>query len=212
MEITFKQTPNYTKGAGINKIGWVLHGTLGSYKGAVEWLLNGNRTPKSSAHFVIGRKEGEVTQLVKISDIAWHAGGISNPSERAKKVLPKGKTGYLNPNTYFVGIEFAWGYDTDGDGDVDTNDGTLTLTDWQLRCATYIMENSGIPFNPDMVLSHQEITDYKGDKMDFAVQQINAIFKKKQEDQHQIPAVDKDKVLAEINTHLEAIKTLSKML
>ena len=93
MNIKFTQTPNFTPNQGTKKIGFVLHGTLGSFKSAFDWLM----TPpakrpdgsSSSAHYIIGRNDGEVVQLVKNEDVSWHAGNISNPSDRAKKALPK---------------------------------------------------------------------------------------------------------------------------
>jgi len=170
----FFQTPNYTPSKGIQKIGFVLHGTLGGYDGAVSWLL---RTPKergtnsaSSAHYVIGRNEGEVTQLVKNEDISWHAGNISNPNSRAKWLIPKNILGkFKSPNDYFIGIEFVWGYDINGDGVVNAYD--KTLTDWQYRCALQIIKDSGIQ-NPKL-LSHKEICDYKSDDMYFAVLELD---------------------------------------
>lgn len=176
MNIPFKQTPNYTPNQGNKKIGFVLHGTLGAFNGAVEWLMTPpEKRPdgsSSSAHYVIGRKDGEVIQLVKNEDVSWHAGFISNPSERAKKAMPKKTDGtFMNPNQSFIGIEFAWGYDTDNDGDVDAND--KTLTEWQWKTAIEIIKASGVPFNPDLILSHQEIASYKGDNMLFAVNEIN---------------------------------------
>lgn len=177
MNIPFKQTPNYTKNSGNGKLGFVLHGTLGAFNGAVEWLCTPpEKRPdgsSSSAHYVIGRKEGEVIQLVKNEDVSWHAGYISNPSERAKKVIPKNATtgAFANPNQFFIGIEFAWGYDTDNDGDIDALD--KTLTEWQWTTAIAIMKASGMALSPDFLLSHQEIASYKGDNMLFAVNEIN---------------------------------------
>ena len=111
----FIQTPNFNKSKGIPKIGFVLHGTLGGYIGSVAWLCNQNRPSPTSAHYVIGRASGEVVQLVKNEDIAWHAGNINNPTKRAKEILPKNFLGkYKNPNDYFIGIEFVWGYDING--------------------------------------------------------------------------------------------------
>lgn len=176
MNIPFQQTPNFTKNSGNKKIGFVIHGTLGGFKGAVEWLMTPPEKRKdgssSSAHYVIGRKDGEVIQLVKNDDISWHAGNISNPSARAQKAMPKSASGaYMNPNQSFIGIEFAWGYDTDNDGDIDAQD--KTLTDWQWNTALEIIKASGITFNPDLILSHAEIASYKGDNMLFAVNEIN---------------------------------------
>lgn len=164
MNILFKQTPNYQKGTQA-KTGYVLHQTLGSYLGAVEWLMNGNRPNRSSAHYVIGRNEGEITQLVKDVDDSWHAGVISNPSEYAKKYLKKNLDGtYVNPNRYMIGIEFASRYDVDSDGQIEPQE--IELTDWQYRAAIEIFKKNEniIPIKQDMMLiSHKELADYKSD-------------------------------------------------
>jgi len=80
----------------------VIHVTLGSYDGAVSWLMN----PQSgvSAHFVIGRK-GQMNQLVDLDRAAYHAGRINSPNERGKRVLKKSFGVYTNPNWYTIGIE-----------------------------------------------------------------------------------------------------------
>src|SRR5574343_1292028 len=129
MNIPFKQTPNYTP-SNTKKSVVVLHFTLGSYVGAVSWLSNANRPNRSSSHFVIGRKPGEIVQLVKLTDIAWHAGVISNPNDRAKKVMLKNLDGsWVNPNQYTIGIELAAGYDVDQDGVVEPSENDIT--EWQ---------------------------------------------------------------------------------
>lgn len=164
MDILFKQTPNYTKGV-IAKRGYVLHHTLGSYAGAVEWLMNANRPSPTSAHYVIGRNEGEVTQLVKDTDDSWHAGIIDRPSEYALRYLLKNQdSSFVNPNRYLIGIEFASRYDIDHDGIIEPQE--IALTDWQYRCAMAIMEKNKelIPITPTMpLISHQEISAAKSD-------------------------------------------------
>lgn len=172
MQIPFKQTPNYSIGKE-KKIGWVIHGTLGAYKGAIEWLSNGNRENRSSAHFVIGRNEGEIIQLVKISDVAWHAGNVSNPNERARKVLPKKLDGnFDNPNKFFVGVEMAWGYDVNGDGKITAID--KTLTEWQLKALCELLQasQSEVPLKADTILTHTDIASYKGDNLSDVVQEV----------------------------------------
>lgn len=151
----FRQSPNYTKG-GLNPIGFVLHGTLGNYEGAVNWLCmskaqRGDGT-ESSAHYVIA-KDGRCTQIVATDSTAWHAGRVSNPSPYAQKVLPKGLTGYKNPNASFLGIEFEWFV-----GD--------PLTEAQYQTALEIIKNSGIK-NP-ILIGHKDIASYKSDDMEFA--------------------------------------------
>lgn len=51
----------------------VMHYTAGrSARSSVNWLTN--RDAGASAHLVIGREDGAVTQLVPFNRIAWHAG------------------------------------------------------------------------------------------------------------------------------------------
>lgn len=66
-----KRSPNQSSrhGARIDLIVW--HETAGEYRGAVSWLCD----PRSdaSAHLVVREDGGEVTQLVKLANKAWHA-------------------------------------------------------------------------------------------------------------------------------------------
>lgn len=165
MNIVFKQTPNYTP-ANSKKIAIVLHFTLGAYAGAVEWLSNGNRPNRSSANFVIGRKDGEIVQLVKVTDIAWHAGVVSNPNDRAKRIMRKNLDGsWVNPNQYTIGIELAAGYDVDQDGIVEPNENDIT--EWQYQQLTELVKS--FANNPDTafvldeknIIVHGDICDYK---------------------------------------------------
>lgn len=165
MNIPFQQTPNYAVGP-TKKAVVVLHFTLGAYRGAVEWLSNANRPNRSSAHFVIGRNQGEAIQLVKVTDIAWHAGAVSNPNERARRVMKKNLDGtWVNPNQYTVGIELAAGYDVDQDGAVEPNENDIT--EWQYQQLTELVK--AFANNPDTafvldeknILIHGDITDYK---------------------------------------------------
>lgn len=165
MNIAFQQTPNYTPGQ-TKKIVVVLHFTLGAYKGAVDWLCNANRPNRSSSHFVIGRNEGEIVQLVKLTDIAWHAGNISNPNDRAKRIMLKNIDGsWVNPNQYTIGIELAAGYDVDRDGAVEPNENDVT--EWQYQTLTDLVKS--FAGNPDAafvldskdIIIHGDICDYK---------------------------------------------------
>ena len=165
MNIPFQQTPNYAVGP-TKKTVVVLHFTLGAFNGAVSWLSNANRPNRSSAHFVIGRNQGEAVQLVKVTDIAWHAGAVSNPNERAKRVMRKNLDGtWVNPNQYTIGIELAAGYDVDQDGAVEPNENDIT--EWQYQQLTELVK--AFANNPDTafildeknIIVHGDITDYK---------------------------------------------------
>lgn len=159
MEI--KYTTNFTKGT-IPKIGFIIHGTLGNYDGAVNWLYQpcDSRAPLSysSAHYVVA-KDGRCTQLVKNEDVAWHAGVISNPDQYALKVLPKTVFGtYKNPNESFIGIELEW---FQGD----------KFTEAQITEVVRIIKESGI--KDPILLTHKQVTDYKADFPDTSI--INTI-------------------------------------
>lgn len=156
-----QKSPNFTPRKDFKPLGVVIHGTLGKYEGAVAWLC----TPPedrpdgtySSAHFVIGKNFGQITQLVDVKNESWHAGRVSNPTWRARKYLPR-KIGvpamipipssqYQNPNAHFIGIELEW---FKGD----------KVTEWQYQAVVEIIKNYSLP---KVVLSHSEITDYKAD-------------------------------------------------
>jgi len=152
-----KLTTNFTKGT-TPKIGFIIHGTLGNYDGAVSWLYEpcANRNPVtySSAHYVIA-KDGRMTQLVKNEDVAWHAGTVSNPTPEAAKVLPKTAWGtYKNPNESFIGIELEW----------FTGD---KFTESQIAETIRIIKESGI--KDPILLTHKQVTDYKADFPDTSI-------------------------------------------
>ena len=95
--MTVKQnlTPvNFTKG-GMRQIrGLVIHSMDGTYQGSIAWFKN--PWAKASAHYLIS-ESGEITQMVKDVDEAWHAGIFDKPI--ADWLLP-------NPNFFCLGIEF----------------------------------------------------------------------------------------------------------
>ena len=105
-------------------------------------------------------------QLVKVTDIAWHAGAVINPNERAKRVMKKNLDGtWVNPNQYTIGIELAAGYDVDQDGAIEPNENDIT--EWQYQQLTELVK--AFANNPDTafvldeknIIVHGDITDYK---------------------------------------------------
>jgi N-acetyl-anhydromuramyl-L-alanine amidase AmpD/photosystem II stability/assembly factor-like uncharacterized protein len=57
----------------------VIHATEGSYAGTLKWFRN--PAARASAHYVVRSSDGEVTQMVREKDEAWHAGnGAVNAS------------------------------------------------------------------------------------------------------------------------------------
>ncbi|NKI40907.1 peptidoglycan-binding protein [Streptomyces physcomitrii] len=64
-------TSNYAAGrsAAIDTV--VIHVTQGSYAGTVSWFQNPEA--QVSAHYVVRSSDGEITQMVRDGDTAWHA-------------------------------------------------------------------------------------------------------------------------------------------
>lgn len=81
---------NYSSRSGATITHIVIHTTQGSYAGAISWFQNPNA--RVSAHYVIRSSDGQVTQMVRESDKAWHI--------------------YMH-NSYTIGIEHE-GYINDG--------------------------------------------------------------------------------------------------
>jgi N-acetyl-anhydromuramyl-L-alanine amidase AmpD len=193
MNIPFEQSPNYTAGP-TNKTAVVLHFTLGAYRGAVEWLKNPNRPNRSSAHFIIGRNEGEIVQLVRLADIAWHAGVISNPNDRAKRIMKKNMDGsWVNPNQYTIGIELAAGYDIDQDGQVEPNENNIT--EWQYEQLVELIksfDSYGTAFHLEEknIVIHGDITDYKEKPEIVRTELLKRLFP--------VPTVDKEVIKSQI--------------
>lgn len=58
----------------------VIHTTDGSYSGTLSWFRN--PAAQASAHYVVRSSDGEITQMVREKDEAWHAGNgaVNNAS------------------------------------------------------------------------------------------------------------------------------------
>lgn len=179
MKLTYKATPNVYELDGV-PVALVLHTTLGSIEGAVDWLCTTPEERKrktgtisySSAHAVIGRY-GEVVELAPVDKGTWHAGAVSNPSKRALDVLPKTLLGALkNPNKSTIGLEFASGYDIDKDGVLESWEQLYTTKQIKgaveyvlTRIETEIKAKYGVEvkFDASNVITHRDVTAYKPD-------------------------------------------------
>lgn len=166
IDIKIKQSPNFTKSASFKPIGYVIHGTLGAFDGAVDWLCTPpekrNPVSYSSAHKVFAR-DGRVTQLIANYDLSWHAGRVNSPNTRAQAMIPKNGANLANPNSYFLGWEFEW-YPGQN------------LTELQYQNAIECLKADGIVDLLDFynhALSHKEITIDKTDDMLFAILELD---------------------------------------
>jgi N-acetyl-anhydromuramyl-L-alanine amidase AmpD len=106
----------------------VIHVAQGTYAGTISWFKNPDA--KVSAHYVIS-SDGEITQMVRHKDIAWHAGN-------------------WDYNTQSIGIEH--------EGWVDQ---PYYFTDQMYRASAsltrYICDLYGIPKDRTHIIGHNEI-------------------------------------------------------
>ena len=86
----------------------VVHVTEGSFWGSVHWLRNPRA--HASSHFVVSRS-GKIVQLVRVPDIAWHAGHWGT-NERSVGIEHEGFTygpgGFTKPQYHASARISAW--------------------------------------------------------------------------------------------------------
>lgn len=108
----------------------VIHDTEGSYDGTVQWFQNPNSY--TSSHYVIRSSDGEVTQMVRTKDVAWHAGS-------------------WNMNTNSIGIEH----------EAVAVDGATWYTDAMYRSSAtlvrYLAEKYDIPLDRQHIVGHDDV-------------------------------------------------------
>ena len=105
----------------------VLHTTEGSYNGAISWLANS--TSNVSAHYVVRRSDGEVTQMVSDHRKAWHACGNNNDT---------------------IGIE------QEGTS-YSSSQWTPALLDSSARLTAWLVNEYDIPIDRSHIVGHGEI-------------------------------------------------------
>ncbi len=105
----------------------VIHTVEGSYNGAISWFQN----PSSnvSAHYVVRKSDGEVTQQVRDHRKAWHVCGSNNDT---------------------VGIEHEGAANNAGTWTPEILDASARLTAW-------LVTQYGIPIDRSHIVGHGEI-------------------------------------------------------
>lgn len=126
-----------------------IHMLQGYYESGIGWLKN--IISQASAHFVVSKK-GEITQLVDLGNMAWHAGAYVNPTARiVKERMP------TQPNAYTVGIELE-GFLKDAQGAIP--DAQMQALIWlikHIKDELKIRFNINIPFDREHIIGHYEI-------------------------------------------------------
>lgn len=118
------------------------HITAGAFPGCLNWLCNPEA--KASAHYLITR-DGQIFQLVKEGDTAWHAGIINKPNWALYSQL-----GY-NPNRWTIGIEHE---EYSGDGEPGLSEIQYQASKWlhQELTAKY-----NIPKDNEHIVGHYRV-------------------------------------------------------
>lgn len=138
MNIQWASSPNFTAGRNGKKIiGIVNHITAGLMPGTLSWMRN--PAAKASAHYLV-TKAGEIYQLVRDEDTAWHAGIVNKPNWP----LYDGS----NPNRYTIGIEHEC-----------MSGGELTEAQYQaaLWLHKQLIQKYGLPIDDSRVIGHNRI-------------------------------------------------------
>ncbi|MGB8956650.1 MAG: N-acetylmuramoyl-L-alanine amidase [Tumebacillaceae bacterium] len=82
--------------ADINKV--IIHDTEGSYSGTISWFQNA--TSSVSAHYVVRSSDGQITQMVREKDIAWHARTFNSSSVGIEHEGYANQTGWYTTAMY----------------------------------------------------------------------------------------------------------------
>lgn len=118
---------NFTAG-GINSYDFVVvHTMQGYYAGSISWFQNPDANV--SAHYCMRAEDGEITQMVRNSDRAWHVG---------------------NSNSQAIGIEHEGFID-------DTTWYTWVNYVESARLARWLCETYDIPVDRDHIVGHVEL-------------------------------------------------------
>ena len=149
MKIVQHRTPNQSSRGGYKPCLIVWHIADGTFNGTVSWEKN--PASQTSSHFVLG-ENGEIAQLVPLTEAAWTQGKVNNPTHPLVKMRKN-----VNPNLYCISVECE-GFWKDTKG---------KLTDKQLKAAawltSYIVEEVDriygveIPIDREHMIGHCEI-------------------------------------------------------
>jgi len=216
--IQAKQSPNYSthpdgKPKEYIKIAVIMHKTVGSFEGALNWLsttpedrlLRHGKKTWSSAHSLDRRNDpGVIHQLMPWQFRAWHAGGVTRRTDRAIKVI-----GVRDPNNVTIGHEMTAYYDIDRDGTVEPEEkkATINQLDDFVNLMFHLEEESktnpwiDIKADADHLLTHADTNHHKPD-MEWEYAYVVEQMRKRKNTQPNCPLALKDSNLKQTVDHL----------
>lgn len=119
---------DYSRGAGDIDM-MVIHTVQGSYSGCYSWFAN--CSAQASAHYVVRSSDGQITQMVKEQDVAWHAG-------------------HWDTNTRSIGIEHEGYVD-------DPSYYTDAMYQASAALTADVAARQGIPLDRSHIIGHDEV-------------------------------------------------------
>ena len=124
---------NYTQGRGGNPVTTiVIHDMEGTYSGSIGWFTN--PAAQASAHYLVRSSDGDLTQMVRDGDTAWHAGN-------------------WDVNQHAIGIEHE-GYAHDG-----ARWYTEAMYQSSAALVRWLTDTYGIPKDRSHIIGHYEVPD-----------------------------------------------------
>jgi len=124
------ESPNYTPADERNITYIVIHVMDGYFEGTIDWFQNPDS--QASAHYLVSQ-EGEIVQMVREKDIAWHAGNWEY-------------------NQRSIGIE----HEDEGNWD-KPNWTTEELYQASAALVRYLCDKYGIPKDRNHIIGHNEV-------------------------------------------------------
>lgn len=140
----FRPSPNYNSRGGYGVSLVVIHSCEGNYAGCWGWLRNS--AAGASAHYVVSENGGEVTQLVREGNRAWHVAASYECSRAGGQQCNRNG---VSTNSFSVGIEHA------GFASQKSWSGGIIETSARLTCS--ITKRNGVVRDRNHIVSHGQL-------------------------------------------------------
>jgi hypothetical protein len=140
----WRASPNYNSRNGTPVSLVVIHSCEGNYAGCWGWLVNSQA--QASAHYVVKENGGEISQLVRESNRAWHVAAAYECSRAGNAQCNRNGQ---STNNFSIGIEHA------GFASQSTWQNGLIEASAKLTCD--ITRDHGIPRDRNHIVSHGQL-------------------------------------------------------
>lgn len=139
-----RTSPNFNSRGGSAVSLVVIHSCEGNYAGCWGWLRNPDAG--ASAHYVVREDGGEITQLVRESNRAWHVAAAYECSRAGNTQCNKNG---VSTNTFSVGIEHA--------GFASQASWSAGIIEQSSKLTCDITRDHGVPRDRNHIVSHGQL-------------------------------------------------------